>query len=220
MFKKLLMAGVALAAAPAFAGPIADGSFENQGGAFLSGGPGYCYFTINASGSNGQCPGTGPWTGTSGLQRETNTAWPGQPSPSGSYYGFVQGGGTLQQQFTLTTAGKFDLSWIDAGRPATGCCNGDQSYTLTVGGFTSSTYSTASGQPFGATRSTGPFVLGPGTYTLSFNGLSTSDNTAFIDAVTMSAVPEPAAWAMMIAGFGVVGGTMRRRRRVAGATFA
>lgn len=29
------------------------------------------------------------------------------------------------------------------------------------------------------------------------------------------AVPEPAAWAMMIGGFGAVGATMRRRQRVA-----
>lgn len=30
------------------------------------------------------------------------------------------------------------------------------------------------------------------------------------------AVPEPATWAMMIAGFGILGGTMRRRRRAPG----
>jgi hypothetical protein len=28
-------------------------------------------------------------------------------------------------------------------------------------------------------------------------------------------VPEPASWAMLIAGFGLVGGTMRRQRKVA-----
>lgn len=32
----------------------------------------------------------------------------------------------------------------------------------------------------------------------------------------VGAVPEPASWAMMIAGFGLVGGTMRYRRRVNG----
>ena len=29
---------------------------------------------------------------------------------------------------------------------------------------------------------------------------------------TLAAVPEPATWAMMLAGFGVVGGLARRRR--------
>ncbi len=33
------------------------------------------------------------------------------------------------------------------------------------------------------------------------------------DAVFATPVPEPGTWAMMIAGFGFVGGAMRRRRR-------
>lgn len=34
------------------------------------------------------------------------------------------------------------------------------------------------------------------------------------DSLALSAVPEPATWAMLIGGFGMVGGTMRRRRSV------
>lgn len=34
------------------------------------------------------------------------------------------------------------------------------------------------------------------------------------DVATAAAVPEPATWAMMIGGFGLVGGAMRRRRQV------
>lgn len=34
-----------------------------------------------------------------------------------------------------------------------------------------------------------------------------------IDLSTIAAVPEPATWAMMILGFGLIGGTMRRRQR-------
>jgi hypothetical protein len=33
-------------------------------------------------------------------------------------------------------------------------------------------------------------------------------------------VPEPAAWGMMIAGFGIVGGTMRRRKHIVRVTYA
>lgn len=35
------------------------------------------------------------------------------------------------------------------------------------------------------------------------------------EAVTLAAVPEPATWTMMIAGFGFVGGALRRRKRIA-----
>ena len=37
---------------------------------------------------------------------------------------------------------------------------------------------------------------------------------------TVAAVPEPATWAMMIAGFGMIGGRMRRRRRHTSVRFA
>ena len=36
-----------------------------------------------------------------------------------------------------------------------------------------------------------------------------------LSSLTVAAVPEPASWAMMIVGFGAVGGTMRRARRPA-----
>jgi hypothetical protein len=58
-------------------------------------------------------------------------------------------------------------------------------------------------------------MLGAGTYTLSFAGLSGAiDRTAFIDSVSLNAaaVPEPAAWGMLIGGFGFAGAAMRRRR--------
>jgi hypothetical protein len=37
---------------------------------------------------------------------------------------------------------------------------------------------------------------------------------AFAWSITGAGVPEPASWAMLIAGFGMVGGTLRARRRV------
>jgi len=52
-------------------------------------------------------------------------------------------------------------------------------------------------------------ATGIGGFTLSPFG---SEGNYSIDDVSITAVPEPAAWAMMIAGFGLVGMAMRRRR--------
>lgn len=46
-------------------------------------------------------------------------------------------------------------------------------------------------------------------YTLTFGGAASANNT-----VNVAAVPEPASWAMMIGGVGMVGGVMRRRKAV------
>ncbi len=54
-------------------------------------------------------------------------------------------------------------------------------------------------------------VTGTGNDTLSFNSFQNPAWTG-IDSVSVNtAVPEAASWAMMIAGFGLVGATMRRR---------
>ncbi len=44
------------------------------------------------------------------------------------------------------------------------------------------------------------------------NNTPGSDNYAGLDAVSLLAVPEPAQWALMLGGFGLMGGAMRRRR--------
>ncbi len=60
-----------------------------------------------------------------------------------------------------------------------------------------------------------------GATTLSFsqNG---GDNFrgSILDNIVVTAVPEPSSWALLIAGFGLVGGTMRRRKRSVKVSFA
>ncbi|MFS0735467.1 PEPxxWA-CTERM sorting domain-containing protein [Sphingomonas sp. 1P06PA] len=107
--------------------------------------------------------------------------------------------------------------------------NSDAIYTVTLGfadGATiSGTYTPALNNFIGGTTAT----VGNTTYALtkfSFTrtlGDSVSPNVAFPGGnshdysgnftfdVTTAAVPEPAAWALMIGGFGIVGGAMRRR---------
>jgi hypothetical protein len=212
---KALLKGAALLAAlvtaqGAMAAPIMDGSFEAQGAAS---GNAFCYFANYAP----TCAG-GSWVGggnTSGLQNEANTAFPGQSSPAGSYYAFIQSGfgtpGSISQALTLAT-GKYDFSWLAAGRPNGG---GNQAYDVTLTGArgvqTLLSSSTTTGQAFTA-MSSGPQVVAAGKYTLTFAARdSGGDNSAFIDGVTVAAVPEPATWGMMILGFGLIGGALRRR---------
>ncbi|GGB20210.1 hypothetical protein GCM10011380_07240 [Sphingomonas metalli] len=64
----------------------------------------------------------------------------------------------------------------------------------------------------GLTNSNAPLVL-----SLADVGyfISVGDLIATAGDVTVTAVPEPATWALLILGFGLVGGAMRRRRAAA-----
>ena len=49
---------------------------------------------------------------------------------------------------------------------------------------------------------------------------SSQNSFEFDNIATVSAVPEPATWAMMIMGFGLAGSAVRNSRRKAAAAFA
>jgi hypothetical protein len=72
------------------------------------------------------------------------------------------------------------------------------------------------GIPFASGSNTDPTANGVVTYTVTSGALlsgatfvSLGNNSFEFDS--LSAVPEPAAWGMMIMGFGLVGGVLRRR---------
>ena len=56
------------------------------------------------------------------------------------------------------------------------------------------------------------FIAGSTSQTLSFASGNGGNGGIFLDNVSVTAVPEAATWAMMIIGFGAVGGALRRRR--------
>jgi hypothetical protein len=59
-----------------------------------------------------------------------------------------------------------------------------------------------------------------GNATLTFAAIGTSDSLGgYLDDIGLTPVPEPATWALLIAGFGIVGAAARRRGRTA-VTFA
>lgn len=81
----------------------------------------------------------------------------------------------------------------------------------------------ANGDLLASLTSTEAFPISGNVLTLSGTGIKyvTFEGGFGIDnlSYTIGAVPEPATWAMMISGFGMIGGAMRRRR-VAGVSFA
>lgn len=72
----------------------------------------------------------------------------------------------------------------------------------------------------GTTTSTGTGIdPTPTSLTISFNQTGTSafssSQTLSVPPAITSPVPEPATWGMMIGGLGMIGGTLRRRKRAA-----
>ncbi|RYY05579.1 MAG: PEP-CTERM sorting domain-containing protein [Alphaproteobacteria bacterium] len=57
-----------------------------------------------------------------------------------------------------------------------------------------------------------PQRIAAGTYTLTIAGRAYGAASTFSGNFNVAAVPEPATWAMMIAGVGMAGGALRRRR--------
>jgi PEP-CTERM motif len=55
-------------------------------------------------------------------------------------------------------------------------------------------------------------VFSPGTFQLT-NAFFPSSNSTLVISEQVAAVPEPATWAMMLIGFGFVGGAMRAAKR-------
>lgn len=217
--------GAAIPISPATA-QVADGGFEVQAPSEIGVNPGYCY----GGGGAFACSGVNsPWTAQNGggFQAENNVAWPGTPTPDGSYYGFIQNAGSLSQTFVAALTGTFVIDYLVAGRNNQ-TTTGNEFYNVLLNGVTIFSGQTQTGQPFTAT-STDPFSLIAGTsYTLAFQGFQPQvcqplcfypngpDNTAYIDDVKLTAldqaVPEPSTWAMMLVGFGAIGFAFRRRK--------
>ena len=61
-------------------------------------------------------------------------------------------------------------------------------------------------------RASAPVLIPDGsTYTLRYCGLSATDRTSFIDNIALAVAPEASTWAMLLAGFGMIGFATRCR---------
>ena len=140
------------------------------------------------------------------------------PTPTGEagFFGGVTttpGAFTRTFTFTLSQSGTISSGLITAGHNAatridfvSAFLNGQP---FSIGNFT---IPGAGNFGFGFLLNT---PVAPGLQTLVVNGIS-GGGGAFAGSVafTAAAVPEPATWAMMIFGFGMVGYALRRRRKL------
>lgn len=137
-------------------------------------------------------------------------AQPAFANPSGKYLSVLGGGlalidfgqavsgfsfdwGSVDDYNTLTIFGSFGsraFTGVDFASPA----NGNQSSPTTNGLFTA-------------------LAGAPGETFTGFQLESSGDSFEIDNVAIAAAVPEPATWAMMILGFGVIGGALRRAKR-------
>jgi len=227
--KTMIIAGIALAAATpaAAANLLVNGDFETGT---------YAGWTTNVEGGSSGNLQIEAYDGVapiSGLAYAPNAL-------GGDYFSITDqtgpGAYSLTQSFTLATSTKviisFDMfanNWaganINNGRLYTAGSNQNavvDILTGTAGAFTSNAldivatlYGPGSDAIFGTnpwTSYSTTLMLGAGTYQIRF---AQADNQSYfqqgVDNVSV-AVPEPASWAMLIAGFGLVGAAARRSR--------
>lgn len=89
---------------------------------------------------------------------------------------------------------------------------------LSINGGLPISYTNAVNVPFGIDYK--QFSLdftATGATTLAFSNGTVGDNMLGLDTVSVSAVPEPATWGLMIVGFGMVGLAARRRKIIVAA---
>lgn len=186
----LLSGGVAQAA-----NLLNDGSFEayNIGtGNYTY--PGLPFGTISPIGAT---PVANAWTynGAALVNASGSSAWYGGSGPSGKdgvQFASLQGASTITQSFTAAASTEH-LGWLSAGRAC--CSGGAETYDVTVNGTqVGSNFTTVSGSNFGFNSLTLSGLTAGDSYTLGFQGLTGSDETAFLDNVVLqnAAFPPPA----------------------------
>jgi hypothetical protein len=239
MAKKFFGAVTVLAlvasASPSFAAPLlVNGGFDDVLVSSITGSPSFVFPYVNSPGyaypglSGG--PGTvGSWTytGGSGLVNPVgeiglSPIFQGPSAPSDPQYAFLQDVGSISQTFTSSSAGQGTVSWYEGSRingGSFGTPSGIENYEVLLNGNVIYNNTTTQSENFTLEAATG--LLLSGANTLEFLGLTNqSDETAFIDTVSVTQTPLPSTWTMLIAGLIAAGLFLQYAPRKRVTTFA
>jgi len=195
--------GLSSAAAHAAVNLVSDGDFSSPSGGAT--------FTTYSSGS------FGPWTVGGGSVDLIGGYWQAPAGTSGSVDLDGNAPGSISQALSLTS-GEYLLSFYLSGNPDGAPALKSLDVTLSSGAIPAST-------PFSYTTGTNThtdmeYVLetyefsATGPTTLTFASLdSGTPYGPVIGDVSVSAVPEPSTWSMLIIGIGAIGTMLRLGRR-------
>ena len=141
-----------------------------------------------------------------------NGAPPANSFPAGTSYLSVLGGASATINFAAgTTAFQFDWGSIDSYNTLT-VVSSTGSYVFVPGTLSFPNAANGDQHAIGTNGRVTVWGNAPGE-TFSSITLTSSSNSFEIDNLATAAVPEPATWAMLITGFGLVGFAARRREQ-------
>jgi len=200
-----VMAFAGFAMTPAQAATlITDGNFDTP----LSAGT---FTTYSASSSFG----TGnAWTVANGSVDEIGSYWQAPPTGGGSVDLAGNSAGAIQQSFNAAS-GSYNLQFYLSGNPDGGPAT--KEVTVTIGSTSANFFYTIGGNSKGSMNyilENLAFTSACGSNLLTFQSDDKdSPFGAVIGGVSVSAVPEPATWMMLLLGFGGIGWMLRASRR-------
>ena len=217
VFSALALAGIAIASPAAAAVElVVNGGFESP---------------VTIPGTFTIIPGGGSFTGWSVLGSGTNVLIINQSYQEGGLVfnpntGInaidLSGAGntgptTGISQTVATGVGSYKLSFFVGNASPTGSNGGNytqpSTVNLSINGGPIQSFTNSLNTPFGINWAPFSVTFFAETPTaIAFTNGTTGDNMLGLDNVSVTAVPEPASWAMLIAGFGLTGAAMRRRR--------